>query len=102
MPLGKANEGIALLSETVASAADIHKHPITPGEIITVNELYGDMLIDAGRYQQALEAYKSSLKKAPRRLNSLKGIRKALLAMNEVDSAKTYSMLIHEQVNAQN
>jgi hypothetical protein len=48
------------------------------------------MLLDAGRYTEALAVYRSSLQRAPRRLNSLYGAAKAAIGADDEASAKVF------------
>ena len=63
------------------AAADVEdvtaKHPVTPGPVLPARELYGDLLIAAGRYTEAANAYAMSLQNAPRRARSLFGLARA-------------------------
>ena len=63
---------------TMKHAADMEdsteKHPVTPGEIIPARELLADMLLEAGKKKEALDAYEAVLKKCPGRFNSLQGV----------------------------
>jgi tetratricopeptide (TPR) repeat protein len=70
--------------------AATEKHAVTPGEVLPAAELYGDMLLDAGRFSDALEAYTAALVRAPRRYNSLLGAARAATASGDDQSARMY------------
>jgi len=53
-------------------------------------ELFGEMLLEAGRYNEALAAYRSALERAPRRLNSLYGAGKAAIGADDEAAARAY------------
>jgi len=63
------------------SAADLEdsmdKSPVTPGSIIPAREMLGDLLLDLGQPDKALEAYERSLADSPNRLNGLTGAARA-------------------------
>jgi hypothetical protein len=60
------------------SAADLEdgteKHPVTPGALLPARELYGDLLLLAGRREEAHRAYEASLARQPGRARSLAGM----------------------------
>ena len=62
-------------------AADLEdvtaKHPVTPGAVLPARELYGEMLLEAGRRREACAAFEASLARQPNRARSLEGLKKA-------------------------
>jgi hypothetical protein len=94
-------DALALYHDTTAAigkakaAADIEdvtqKHPVTPGPVLPARELYGDLLLAAGRNADAAEAYAAALRNAPGRARSLFGLARALeLVGNGVAARKRY------------
>lgn len=79
-----------LMQQSAELEASTDKHGITPGEVLPAAELYGDMLLDAGRFEEALTAYQTALQRAPRRFNSLYGAGKAALGAADEALAKAY------------
>jgi hypothetical protein len=75
-----------------ASAADLEditaKHPVTPGAILPTRELYGDLLLQAGRAAEAAKAYQASLARQPRRARSLLGAARAAQVAGDQASAR--------------
>jgi 3,4-dihydroxy-2-butanone 4-phosphate synthase len=65
-------------------AADLEdsmdKHPITPGEVFPVRELYGDLLLREGRTEEAIAAFEASLERTPNRRNAEARIERAMAA----------------------
>lgn len=62
------------LMRTAADMEDAtEKHPVTPGEIIPARELLGDIYLNIGDHEQALEAYELNLKRHPNTFNGLYG-----------------------------
>jgi tetratricopeptide (TPR) repeat protein len=55
----------------------VEKHPVTPGPLLPARELYGDMLMEAGRYRAALAEYERTLEREPRRARALFGAARA-------------------------
>jgi hypothetical protein len=75
-----------------ASAADLEditaKHPATPGAVLPARELYGDLLLEAGRAAEAAKAYRASLARQPHRARSLLGAARAARVAGDRASAR--------------
>lgn len=71
--LARANNDPAAL-ELMRSAADLEasteKHPVTPGAILPAREQLAEMLLDAGKSQEALTEIQRVLHDAPHRRNA--------------------------------
>ncbi len=78
---GETDEALALISEAADLEESMDKHPITPGEVYPVRELYGEMLYKEGRIDEAVEAYEKSLERTPNRRNALEGVEQAMAAL---------------------
>ena len=87
---GEVDPAIEVMQQAAALEASTDKHAVTPGEVLPAAELYGDMLLEAGRYEQALAAYRSALQRAPLRFNSLYGAGKAAVGIGDEVMAKKY------------
>ena len=66
------------------------KHPVTPGEVLPAQELYGDMLLDAGQPEAALATFEHSLSLRPNRFNGLYGAAVAARAAGDAAKARDY------------
>ena len=66
------------------------KSPVTPGEVLPAQELLGDLHLAQGRPQAALQAYRKSLDRSPRRLNSVLGAIEAAEAAGMREEAERY------------
>ncbi len=77
---GETDTALGLVSEAADLEDSMEKHPITPGEILPVRELYGDMLLQEGRTDQAIAAYEASLERTPNRRYAKTGIEQARAA----------------------
>lgn len=64
---------VRLAAAAAALEETVEKHPVTPGPILPARELYGDMLLELGRFPEALAAYEKTLVREPRRLRALHG-----------------------------
>jgi hypothetical protein len=65
------------------AAADLEdsmeKHPVSPGEVLPVRELYAALLLREGRTADAVDAFEASLARTPQRRNALEGLERARL-----------------------
>ena len=93
---GKKDEAIKALA-TAADAEDLtDKAAVTPGPLAPARELYGFMLLEAGRAKEALVAFESVAKKEPNRFLALYGAGKAAEATRQTSKAKGYYKQIVE------
>jgi tetratricopeptide (TPR) repeat protein len=74
---GETERALALMSEAADLEDSMEKHPITPGEILPVRELYADMLLLEGRTDEAIAAYEASLERTPNRRYAEPGLERA-------------------------
>ena len=70
---GIKQEALATMKQAVMLENTTYKHPVTPGEILPAGELLADMLMERGDAEEALEQYEQSLRRSPKRFNSLFG-----------------------------
>ena len=63
---------------------------MTPGEIVPASELYGDMLLEIGKSEEALVAYETALDRSQGRFNSLYGAGRAAEMAGDIDTATSY------------
>ncbi len=77
--LGEGDTTGAVAEARESAELDDHtaKHPVTPGAVLPARELYGDMLLAAGKVAEAGEAYRASLARQPGRARSLAGLKRA-------------------------
>ncbi len=71
--LAQGNTDLALLHQTAAADLEdqIGKSPVTPGHVLPARELLGDMFIQLGRTEEAMEAYQATLSLSPNRARSI-------------------------------
>jgi tetratricopeptide (TPR) repeat protein len=67
----KNDEALAAMRAATALEASTGKHPVTPGAIIPARELLAEMLLDAGKNEDALAEVQQVLRDAPGRRNAL-------------------------------
>lgn len=80
--------------EAMQVAADLEagteKSPVTPGEVLPARELLGDLHLLQDHPESALAAYRASLARSPKRLNSVLGAEAAARAAGMSDAAAHY------------
>ena len=64
---GKKDEGFRLLRVAADHEDAVDKHPVTPGALLPVREMLGDLLLENGAASEALKEYEAVLKTAPGR-----------------------------------
>ena len=81
-------------AEMLKIAADLEdateKNPVTPGQLLPVREMLGDLLLEMNRPKEALTAYESSMINNPNRFNSLYGAGKSAELTGDAEKAKFY------------
>ncbi len=93
---GKKDEGIKALA-AAANAEDLtDKSAVTPGPLAPARELYGFMLLEAGRPQEAFAAFEAVTKKEPNRFLAIYGAGRAAEATKQTAKAKAYYKQIVE------
>jgi len=87
---GKKDEALKLMTTAADMEDSTQKHPVTPGEVIPARELLGDMLMELGKYKEALEAYEADLKNHQNRFNGLYGAGLAAEKSGNSEKAELY------------
>ena len=70
---GRTQTAIGLMQAAAEVEDTTPKHAVTPGPILPSHELLGDLLMEQKKPARALAEYQESLKRYPRRFNSLLG-----------------------------
>ena len=98
---GKKDEALATMTLAADMESRTEKNPITPGEVIQVREMLGDLYLEMDQPAEALAAYEAALEHSPKRFNVLYGAGRAAELVGEADKAKTYFSKMIEQKGAQ-
>jgi hypothetical protein len=69
--------GLTRMSEAADQENAMDKHPVTPGEVLPVRDLYGELLLLEGHSEDAVEAFRASLERTSNRRNALEGLERA-------------------------
>ncbi|HEX6914260.1 MAG TPA: hypothetical protein VF145_03415 [Chitinophagaceae bacterium] len=88
--LQKKDDALYLMMETASLEEKTEKHPVSPGEVVPARQLLGDMLMELGRYAQALQAYEADLTRHPNRFNSVYGAALAAQRSGNTEKAGQY------------
>jgi len=85
------------LMQAAADAEDASdKHPVTPGNVVPMRALLGEMLLELKQPKAARSEFERSLKRDPNRLRTLFGAGKAAQASGDREAAVGY----YERVSA--
>ena len=97
---GKSDDALKLMRAAADLEDSSEKHAVSPGRILPARELLGDMLLEAGRPNEALAAYETSLVNDPKRMRSFRGAARAALAAGNADKARYYFGRMIEMADA--
>jgi len=84
---GKADEASAAMRAAADAEDKTEKAPVTPGPLAPARELYGQMLLEHGRAQDALAAFEATKAKEPNRFNGFLGAAQAAAKLGNKDAA---------------
>lgn len=87
---GRQDEGIALMRAAAEAEDATDKAAVTPGPLAPAREILGDMLLEAGRPEQALAAFEALTAREPNRFLALYGAGQAAAQMGQAGRAKAY------------
>jgi tetratricopeptide (TPR) repeat protein len=77
--------------QAAADAEDAtDKAAVTPGPLAPARELYGEMLLAAGRTREALTAFEATIRKEPGRFRGTYGAARAAEASGDRTRARMY------------
>ncbi len=87
---GRTADALPAMSAAAELEDKTEKSAISPGPLVPVRELYGDLLLEAGKPADALTAYQASMAREPRRFRGLSGAERAAAAAGRNDLAREY------------
>lgn len=89
-----AEKDIEKAKEIMFLAAELEdateKNPVTPGQLLPVREMLGDLLLEMDMPEEALEQYLLTLETNPNRFNSIYGCGIAAEQLGKTNMAKEY------------
>jgi hypothetical protein len=92
----QAEEAVKLIGSAADLEGTVEKHPVTPGALLPPYEALGDLLLDLGRPDEALAAYRASRATWPGRFNTLLGAARAAAAAGDEAAATDYYAQLFE------
>ena len=87
---GRPSEALRLARQAADLEETVEKHPVTPGPLLPARELLGDLLLESGRYADALAEYEATLAREPRRARALFGAARAAEKAGKGEKARAY------------
>jgi tetratricopeptide (TPR) repeat protein len=87
---GKHDAALEAMSAAADAEDKTEKHQVTPGVPKPARELYGVMLLERGKPNEALSAFEATLKKEPNRLGAYAGAAKAAEKAGDTVKAQEY------------
>ena len=88
---GNKAEAIDLMRQAADLEDSVDKHPVTPGAVLPVRELLGELLAEGGEQTEAIAAFEASLEISPNRYQSLRGAEAAAEQAGDTERATEYS-----------
>jgi tetratricopeptide (TPR) repeat protein len=89
---GRKEDGLTQLRAAADAEDATDKSAVSPGPLAPAWELYGEMLLEAGRPKEALAAFETTLKKEPNRFRGTAGAARAAEAAGDRARAKALYM----------
>ncbi|MCL4860198.1 MAG: hypothetical protein KJZ93_12355 [Caldilineaceae bacterium] len=87
---GEEAEALERMRQAATLEDATEKHPVTPGPIVPAHELLGEMLLELGQPQAALEEFEISQRIEPNRFRGLYGAARAAELAGEMEKARSY------------
>lgn len=87
---GRHAKAVQELTAAAEREGALGKDPTMPGFVLPVREQLGELLLERGRADDALAAFRSTLRDSPRRANSLYGAALAARAGGDEQEATRY------------
>jgi tetratricopeptide (TPR) repeat protein len=87
---GNTDDAIVHLQAAAEFELATPKPPVTPAPTLPANEQLGYVLMESGRYADALAAFERSLELAPKRFLSISGAARAAEAAGDAETARAY------------
>jgi len=98
---GRRDEALKMLRAAANREDSTEWDPVMPGRIISARQLLGEMLLDANKPRQALQAFAAALKVEPGRFISLYGAaRAAELSGDHATAGSFYARLVGQTASA--
>jgi predicted Zn-dependent protease len=87
---GKPADALRAMSGAADAEDKTEKSVVTPGALVPARELYGVMLLEQGKFKEALAAFEATREKEPNRLGATVGAAKAAEKAGDNAKARQY------------
>jgi tetratricopeptide (TPR) repeat protein len=87
---GDNENALRLMTMAADMEFKTEKQSLTPGEVLPAQELLGDLLMELGKYSNALKAYELNLEIRPKRFNGIYGAAMAAKQSGDDKKARMY------------
>ena len=91
---GRTTEALAEMTAAALQEDGTEKAPTTPGPLAPARELVGEMLLQAGKPAEALQAFEATLAKEPNRFRALSGAIRAATLAGKADTARVHAQTL--------
>lgn len=101
---GNPDEALALMEQAVTLEDATEKNAVTPGPIKPAHELLGEMLLELGHADTALQEFEASQQIEPNRFMGLYGAARAAELLGDLEKAQSYYqqlMALGEQADSE-
>jgi Tfp pilus assembly protein PilF len=88
---GKVDDCIKGLKAAATREDATEKHAVVPGPLLPARELLGDMLLDQGKFAEALAEYEAVMKKEPNRYRAIAGAMAAARGAGDQAKARAFA-----------
>ena len=94
----KGEDAVALMHEAVeiADAPGVSWAPPDSGTGLPVHEIFGEILFELGRYDDARREFEAALERTPNRLRSMLGLARTAVAVGDHRAARDYYQAVLE------
>jgi len=86
----KNEDALKLMRSAADQEIATEKHPVTPGSILPMRELLGELLLELGQPKQALAEFEASLMSSVNRFNGIYGAARSAEMAGEKQKADSY------------
>ncbi len=87
---GRFDQALERMSAAAELEERVEKHPVTPGPLLPAREMHGEILLQAGRHGEALEAFQRVLEREPNRGRATYYAGRAAQALGDEVEAERY------------
>jgi len=91
---GRTADALTEMAAAAQAEDGTDKAAVTPGPLAPARELVGEMLLQAGKTEEALQAFEATLAKEPNRFRALSGAIRAATLAGRTDTARRHAQTL--------